>query len=179
MDFVATTLGDAEDLAAEIEAAWSAFFTTEFVLGTDVEELFWSQTELNQITVYPLDSMVAPTITVPASGIGGTIATALPADVALVITKRTQTRGRAGRGRNYLGGLSTAIMQANSSLFIEDISPGLSDAWDSQFFVIDNGTNVYEQVVITQATNPTGEANFVTSFSVDRNPDTQRRRGQG
>jgi hypothetical protein len=80
-------------VASAITAEWLAFLANDF--------------SPNVITIYDMRADGAPIVSYdPAIAAGGDADEIHPLNEALVLTLRTATRGRSGRGRMYLGGLS-------------------------------------------------------------------------
>lgn len=108
-------LGPLEDLAEQVKIEWMA------VEG--VERCIHDDTTLNLIRVTSLLAETAPQIEyTDGLPLPGTIATgtALPGNVCVVVTKRTQFRGRSFRGRIYHGGMSSAQINPLNSNRISD-----------------------------------------------------------
>lgn len=97
-------LSEMEDLANAVSAVWRAG-----VLG-----LLSSNIQFNQIEVIDQRTVGAPSVisTVGAGQAGGTGPTLANTRGALVVTFRTQDRGRFARGRNYVRGFDEAAMGA-------------------------------------------------------------------
>ena len=101
----------------------------------------------------------------------------LPINTACVVTLRTATRGRSGRGRIYVGGLRdtdlvdgafTATPQLACELYVERIS----DAATANGFVLGVRSQQQNEVLLNPAV-----IRPITSWEVrDARPGTQRRR---
>lgn len=76
-----------------------------------------SATEYQQATVYDMTSEVSPKYVVPYSGtlVGAGNSQPMPLNAALVATFYSNTRGRSGRGRNYVSGFPEADIGAIAS----------------------------------------------------------------
>lgn len=72
---------------------------------TNVLALLSIQVTTTELYATELDSETAPTYSEVVGSSGADGASALPAQNAVVITFRTERRGRSGRGRNYIAGL--------------------------------------------------------------------------
>lgn len=175
-------LGSAANLAATLVGQWVAFFT-DIITGTDsVEDYFHSSVKLQEVIVYDLGNTSAPAVesgfVTPPGGVS--TQQPLPPDIAMVVSKRTEVRGRSGRGRTYLGGLVTFGMAAGTGQFRSSIAGGMQAAYAANLVSFSDLTPAqYDLGVISQATNPSGELRKVANVLVDVNADVQRRRGQG
>lgn len=101
-------------------------------------------------------------------GVGG--ATALPADVALVVSLRTPLANRSGRGRFYLPQLDTAALTSIGGVLadvITDLGASLNAAWGTYNTATDEPV-VYSRTLRTFTA--------CTSFDIGNLFDTQRRR---
>lgn len=162
-------------VAIAVDAALTAFIGQTYAAGT-LNDAFTDDTQLDSISVYDLGSSTAAGIVtsgLPTWGDGGS--DALPPEVALVVSHRTATRGRSGRGRSYLAGFTeqTNVGGAPSSV----LTGAIELAWALELLHIDYaGTDGLDQVVITQAQSP-NLARPVVAVQVDDHWDTQRRRG--
>jgi len=92
-----------EDLAGYVRDWWEGAVLPE--LGTGFET--------QQYRAYAQDSTTAPLFVLSDGGVGGRIVTELPGQNVMTVTFQTATRGRSGRGRNYISGLGTADVSAN------------------------------------------------------------------
>lgn len=178
IDYLKTTGGDsmtALGVAIALDAALTSFIGEAYSAGT-LNDAFTDDTQLDAITVYDLGSSTAAGIVtsgLPTWGEGGS--DALPPEVALVVSHRTGTRGRSGRGRSYFAGFTeqTNVGGAPTSTLTDAIEL----AWALQLIHIDyTATDGLDQVVITQSESP-NLARLVTATQVDGHWDTQRRRG--
>lgn len=186
MDFLEQTQQNdgAADLAASLETAWIDFFQTLIGAGpADIGSRFHQDVELSEIEVYPLGTGAASTIRTATPGTGGSgTGTPLPPDVSVVLSKRTAFRGRSGRGRNYLAGLEDGAPDGDgfiASVLVTALQAGANN----EFLSLSAIGYAWDLVIITPQTPPPPPtpwvpvARQVTSISVDRNFDTQRRRG--
>jgi len=87
----------AEGLAEELATAFAAGPLTVMSEG-------WTLTDTRANRVFP--SIGVPYATGTGAGLGGVVGESLPADVAAVITKRTDQPGAKFRGRLFQGGIT-------------------------------------------------------------------------
>lgn len=176
----------AQDVADRMVSQWQDLFATTVGTNTTIATYFDDATSLDEVQVYDLDPDPGPDGLTAATGVDGEATVdPMPAEVAICITKRTATRGRAGRGRMYLGGLSGTAGDADGFL------PGLLTAalvsgFEEHFrqFDVELGDNL-SMIVISQyaSVSPPGPPYLPTTYSdvldltVDNRFDTQRRRG--
>jgi len=95
------TTVEMEQLAVNVFNAWGLAFTDWLAIG-------W---QTNKVTVYDMRADGAPVrqpIVIPAPG--AVVGEVLPLGDAAVLTLYTNTRGRSGRGRLYIGGLNASLM---------------------------------------------------------------------
>ena len=80
----------------------------------------WSTTRVSAID---LTSITGPAVDVPSSTVGGFSGEAAPNNVAACVSFRTASRGRSGRGRNFVPGIPNSEITLNtlSSGFIGDL----------------------------------------------------------
>jgi hypothetical protein len=178
VDYRKTTGGDtmtALGVAIAVDDALTAWIGSSYAAGT-LNDAFTDDTQLDAITVYDLGSTSAAGIVtsgLPTWGDGGT--DPLPPEVALVVSHRTATRGRSGRGRSYFAGFTeqTNVGGAPSPV----LTSAMELAWQLEMLHIDyTGTDGLDQQVVSQATIP-NVARQVVAIQVDDHWDTQRRRG--
>jgi len=105
---------------------------------------------------------------------------ALPGNVALTVSFRTNSRGRSYRGRNYVAGLAEPSVVGNT--VDTSVITGLQDAYTDLISLPTSGG--WEWVVVSRYTNNaprvTGVATLISSASVvDPYVDSQRRRLTG
>jgi len=139
--------------------------------------------QVNVYRAYALDSIDAPMAEkLIASSNVGTYATgnALPSAVAACVTRYTAYRGRSGRGRVYLAGLTTTMLQDVDHL-TEEYASDVVDAFGTL-----SGTMAAEVVTpcivsfqLNKVARTAGFPEAITSYGMDLNLDTQRRRGPG
>lgn len=74
---------------------------------THLKALMWTGTTLTKVTVYDMSSSEGPVVEYTTTPVAGTGAgDPLPLQVAFVMTLKTLVRGRTGRGRIYIGGMT-------------------------------------------------------------------------
>lgn len=99
------------DVAGTAIAAWITHMATYLS----------DQLDLNQVKVTSLSTATSPSVIVPAPvGTDGVISgTCNPLNVAIVISERTDSRGRSYRGRWYQGGIPTSFNADSGSVNAE------------------------------------------------------------
>lgn len=163
--------------------------TTDLSNVTGIAETWWTnelkdklaaQVTLNEVVATDITSQGAPqdreTVGTAGTATGGS----LPLNCALVISLRTAKRGRSYRGRVYLSGLTLTNTNNVNQIDATKITDILGD-FNSLQADLDAGG--YDIVVASKqhngvTTNP-AETNEVTSFVIDANIDSQRRRLTG
>lgn len=137
-----------------------------------------SDTALIGCTAYSLASLEAPlfanTLPAPVPGTDGISSAAL--NVALAVSFRTAVRGRTGRGRNYIAGMSETRVGPNT--FTVSWADAVVLAYDRLRSPGDAGFNwgVYSRF-LNKAPRANGAFFDITSVQVsDYKVDTQRRR---
>jgi len=108
-------------------------------------------------------------VPVDHAGVGG--GGQLPAQIATVLTLRTATNTRRGRGRIYLPTTAFEVMDTNHKFAATSLST-VTDALAAWMTGI-AGTGTKHAVVVSQTA---GLSHPITSVSADTIPDTQRRR---
>lgn len=164
------TLSELTDLATDVMTEWLAEMATH--QGEALEYL--------QVQAYGMESETAPVATVPfPAGSQGlkTLTPSLPGNVALVVKFTTANRGRSGRGRIYLSGLTEGDVDNNS------ISVTLANSLANALATIIGNVEVANGVdhcVVSQYTGGLARASGliqeVTGMVVNLRVDTQRRR---
>jgi len=107
---------------------------------------------------------------------GDTDGDRLPMNCAIVVTFRTNKRGRSFRGRNYLGGLVDIRSDDNH------LTQGYVDQFDAGFNLLDGFISSFgwAHVVVSRFQNgawlSAGVTTPVTSYTLDTRIDTQRKR---
>lgn len=110
----------------------------------------------------------APTVLTRGSGTG-----VLPPDLAAVMSWRSGINGRKGRGRSYIGGLSSGCIDSATGLIRADFAEYLADLGNR--FITRIGLEGALLVVYSRVLP--GKMTTISSCTVDRNWDVQRRRG--
>lgn len=193
---------DAADLAAiggELETLWNNFLESEYITANKVKSLLCSALTYDEMRLTLLDyqtpptkpTVIIPTVyhtnAVPKSGTGS--GTRLPNQIAFNLTLLTAQRGRAQRGRVYLGGLVSGILGADG-LFNTANSRGVATKFGEQWVAgiagatFTGATSLNLAVVSTHAhvgnvsTNAYAgpSALGVGGVKAGAVPDTQRRR---
>jgi hypothetical protein len=95
----------------------------------------------------------------------------LPLQVACVLTLRTATLSRRGRGRLYLPTCGASMMSGSLHMFLESAVDTLVDDFANYLSMANTGGRV---VSVVSRTGSSSEP--VTSVDADLVPDTQRRR---
>lgn len=128
-----------------------------------------------------LESVSAPqfTLSEPAPLPGGTLTAVLPGGTALVVSWRTALRGRSFRGRSYVSMLpQSALAQGR---FTTAYLTLMTTSFEQ--LPLDIAAQGWELVVVSKFTagapRVTGVTTPVTGFSIDNDPDSQRRRNPG
>jgi len=143
-----------------------------------------SAVTLNQIRLTDLTTISSPVVnySVGLPLAGALVATpALPNSIALVMTKRTDFRGRSFRGRIYHPGLTEADVAANQVTPVRVTA--LLTSYSNLINITDSGANVHKMVVVSRFTGGAARGaavvTLVTSISSDGSVDSQRRRLPG
>jgi hypothetical protein len=159
------------------DARWTAFTT---VLSLDMNLLGIAMKNLN----VPLASEFQDTI---GGGAGTGVVKMLPSGVALVVTLKSATGGRTGRGRVYLSGYDTIALGGageatnDAVTFSRDFVQAISDAVFAEGFALTIANRAHD-AYISPATGievPAAPASHhdVVSITVSDNIyDSQRRR---
>lgn len=148
--------------------------------GSDLRDLLSTVTNLKQTRATDLTVQGGPEV-IHTVGNNGTIATAsAPLNAALVVSARTDLRGRSYRGRAYVSGFPASFL--NNAV---DMTSTYSDAFATAFGALADAIQALGfawviaskqhngAVVNPAATNP------VTTLIVDPHLDSQRRRLYG
>lgn len=164
--------GTAAVIAAEYQASWVANLAP--LSGTDMS--------LRELYFTDLSSETAPTYTVvpgtPIVGTGGTAT--LPNSVSLVVSFRTEGRGRSSRGRNYLFGLTEGVVTGNTvSDTYANAALAFFDDWAAAL-----GAGELAQVVVSRRTDGADRVTALVQpvtarVYTDQWIDAQRRRLPG
>lgn len=156
------------DIAEIFETWWAV----------DMASNFSDEIELTNITALNLDEANGEKIILPITPAvpGGMASTAVPNNVALVVSMNTAQTGRSFRGRAYSAGLSSADVDGN------DITSVKAAAIITDYEQLDTDLTAenVQLVVASFVSNkaPRAEAigTNVVSFSANTRVDTQRRR---
>lgn len=165
---LATEIADVEFMA---EAAFDAWRDT-FLLTQS------TSLTLDSVQCYDLATETGVTYTTSRAAVAGSVGSAaFPNSVAGCVTWRTSLRGRSGRGRSYIGGVTDAFVTG------DEFTPTALAAYQvagNQFINLMNATlNVF--AVLSRNTGkvvrPNGLAYAIVSADVtDARVDSQRRR---
>lgn len=170
--------GSAFALADAFGDALIAFAATA-VGGSTIAAQMPTSIDLTQVTCYDLGSDDAPFVQSFGVAYGSNaVAAGLPPDLAIVISKRTASRGRSGRGRFYFAGWSAAALDAGGSGLVASVlSTSIVTGANAQLLEITAAAQGYSMAVISQVGGiPISRG--VTNLTSDRHWDVQRRRGQ-
>lgn len=165
-------LDQAGELGASAVSKWNTY----------MKPLVSSQVILNLIKITDLSSLNGFVLDystgLPLQGTNS--GSALPANCALVITKRTALRGRSYRGRIYHYGMNTAQV-SNSAVLTASLTSILA-AWN-QFKVLAITDSEGLMTVVSRVSDGVprlpGIATLVSSLDSDGTLDSQRRRLPG
>jgi hypothetical protein len=153
--------------------AWNATLWNGVSAGNGLKDHVNSSVAMENVTTVTVDPLTGKQLarTDTAQAIVGTAAfTAMPADVALCVSLRTDLPQRAGRGRFYLPQPSTAestTVGRVQSDFVLDLMAALTLAWTNYNTASDRPVIFHRKLHTT--TN-------LTSFNIGDLFDTQRRR---
>lgn len=142
--------------------------------------IFSVDLDLNAVRATSLESASAPSVLVPApTGTDGEIAqVSVPLNTALVVSSRTDSRGRSYRGRSYFAGVPETA-RVNAGAVSETYLADLLTAFEGFFTELLLGT-IIEHVVLSRyadnAPRVTGVSTPVTAISGNVDFDSQRRR---
>lgn len=138
--------------------------------------------QLIQVKVTDMSSATGEVVTygtgLPSTGTA--VGDSLPNNVALVISKRTNKRGRSFRGRIYMFGWPEAENAGNT------VSPTTTNAYLTAWGLLKTlvvGSDSWGMVVLSRynagVPRPFGVPTLVTNFTTDGSVDSQRRRLPG
>lgn len=174
--FMYSWWADSTRTLANAQAAavtWNATLWGGATAGNGLEDHVTAQVGMDLVTTVEItESSGLQTARVDtAQSLDGVAAgSALPADVALVVSLRTGLANRRGRGRFYLPQPAASQVTTNGRVladFITDLGASLNAAWDAY----NTATDV--PVVYSRAARDT---NVIVSFDIGDLYDTQRRR---
>jgi hypothetical protein len=161
-------------LGAALKTAWAA----------GVQGSMSSAVTLNMIRLTDLTTVSSPVInySVGLPLAGALVATpALPNSIAIVMTKRSDFRGRSYRGRIYHPGLTEADVAANQVAAVRVTA--LLTSYSNLINLTDSGANVHHLVIVSRksggAWRGSAVVTLVTSITSDGIVDSQRRRLPG
>lgn len=168
-----------------IAVAFSQFYNNN-VVGTDPDRgirLYRAGSSvLDSVRLYDLRTVPNPAVhEVTFTDVVTPAGTAVPTDVAAVITLRTATGGRSGRGRLYIGPLADAAMMGavgEPAQFHPNFQQDLIDAY-VDLCVRLNAAVTPDPITPAVLSVTDGLSRPIISITVDRRPDTQRRRDLG
>lgn len=161
-----------EDLAGEINL-WAA---------SELLPILSSDIELIQTNATDQASDSGASIDVPASGTpaGGVAQPTTAQNVAAVVTHRTASRGRSFRGRTYVPGLPITAMSTVGTFSATTMTNLLAAfAALSDVETATGSTHVVASRFTGNAPRVTGVTTPITSYTMDSNSDSQRRRLRG
>ncbi len=165
-------LGDLHNLCEAVHDWWSLNLPDE--LSQDFG--------LFEIQAYSLESDSAPSfvLAVTPTEYGLVAGQGCPTNAALVVSFRTDLRGRSYRGRNYLSGIPVSRVQSETDVNAT-MQAGALSAYEGLAAV--ETTMSCNHVVVSREHNgvklSTGVATVVTSYTCDSKLDSQRRRLSG
>jgi len=142
--------------------------------------LISSALDINSVKATDLTTVSSPGVTVPApTGTDGDgAATAVPMNVALVLSEATDLRGRSYRGRVYQGGLPTTAL-TNPGAVEDAYQVAFVNGYTTFFGDIEDASTCVHVVCSRQnagVPRTVGVATPVTQYSANINLDSQRRR---
>jgi len=163
--------------------------TTDLAAITSAAHTWWTSvlkadlttaTTLRQIRATDLTSQGAPQDIETINETGTSTSAEIGLNSALVVSERTEKRGRSYRGRVYLSGLNVdALVSA------VDVAGGTASAYAAAFAGLQGSLDTlgFDTVVASKQhngveTNP-AEVNEVVAWIVDTHVDSQRRRLAG
>lgn len=164
----APTLADPLLVAGEAASAW---MVASGLCTRSVPTLFGTS-----ITVQPYDGSSAPTVTTPGSWAGQAmtgIGSAVPSNVAMVITKRTLLSGRAYRGRIFLPAVATSMLDVGAVQWTNTAVTNTSAAAMTTLTKLKGGPTITDMVVYSHVHNTKAS---VSSLIARQWLGTQRRR---
>lgn len=145
--------------------------------SSPIKNLHSSDVTFDQVTVTPLDG-VTPSVDViyPSATHGGGASPPAAANAALVVTWETDQRGRAHRGRSYLGGCPAASLETGGARWGTAL---ITDAnlWIPNFLAaLEAASNSYTLMVVSQRAAAGPSHRLVGSFVPRQGVGTQRGR---
>jgi len=165
----APSISDLDDAADAIEDWLTTELLPELTTSLLVEE----------IKAYDMTSSISPVVSHFVSLAGSVAAPAVPNNVALVASFRTDNRGRSGRGRNYLAGLQNTIGDTLKTSVGKAAAIAVAYA-NLNSFLAPLG---FEHIVVSNFTGGAARAaglkQDVVEYIVNVDYDSQRRRQAG
>jgi len=162
---------------------------SDLILIANEAEDWWTNTlksslstglTLRQVRVTDMTAQGAPQYILTVNTTGSSASDVLSAGTAAVISARTAKRGRSYRGRVYLGGLTTDVVDT-----AVDMSGAAASTYAAAFATLQTAMDAlgFDVVVASRQhngviTNP-AELNEVIAWVVDTHFDSQRRRLAG
>ena len=173
-----------------ISQPWQASFmeeaaeTLKNLWNTHLANRCSDQLSLVQVRMTDLGDETGPVVNY-ATGLpspGTQTSPSLPNNCALVLTKRTQKRGRSYRGRIFHPGLTESLVTGNT--VIPASAASIRDNWEELLgFDLPIAVETANMVVVSRQQNGvplgTGIATLVTNLTTDGVVDSQRRRLPG
>lgn len=168
-----------QDHANTIRDAWLGFLTTAYV-GSSVQSVLSASTLYTDVKLYDIDPVTAKTTdlaqAVFTAAARGTSTTVLPNQVALAVTLDTGQPGRTKRGRLYLGGFGSGLLETASGRLKATEANTIAQAFaDFLQKSRDQSLDIdaYRPVVFSRVGS---SALPILSVSIGNVMDTQRRR---
>lgn len=132
-----------------------------------------------EVYLLSLETASSPSVIVTTSlpDTGEESGTPLPNNATCTVTFRTAQRGRSFRGRNYVIGLTQALLSSSNTISLTTRTDYLAAYGELLTLTLTNGA---KPVVVSRfsdgAPRATGLATLVTSFDMNLTLDSQRRR---
>lgn len=176
----------APQLAEGLLENWGGWFASIVGGGvTPLSDYIMPTVAVSSVLVYDLgsaDEGAERTPSTPIVGTAGGTDRAMPPDIAVVVSKRSGFRGRAGSGRFYMGGWAEQIMDGASGLLEPTFTQGLEQISNDSFLgapgtFTDADLNGIRAAIISQKEGLPDISRVVQTFTVDTHVDVQRRRG--
>lgn len=161
------TVTDLENVRDDAATWWTS----------DLKALMHPSTQGTNITATDMTTQGGPISTLVTGHLGTASGTALPNNAAVVVSHRTDLRGRSYRGRSYVGGLASSALSTATEIasgFITSLGAAFIDLAAAEL------VNGFEHVIASRqhngvATNP-AVVHPVTAYIIDTHFDAQRRR---
>lgn len=166
---------DAEDMAADIEAAWAAEVMPNLV----------DDVAMASVVVTDASSETGVQATQVSTAVGGSSSEPLPPNNAVCVTIRSNLRSRNGRGRIFLPGIGEDKVSGDGTI-LSTFRTGMITAMNDVATALGAATIPLTMGVASfysKSVNPTppheraaGVFSPLSSFTIDATIDTQRRR---